>query len=85
MSQAISGMAAVFSQDSTAGESEQSRLARAVKLLGKEEGISRLDKAKLMLVAQKDIGFADLILSVDDAETRSAVYTLKLEEALSFN
>jgi hypothetical protein len=80
MSEAIGEMAVALStgsQDSS--ESEQSRLSKAVKLLGKDERLTVKEKAKLMLIAQQDIGFADLILSVEDEETRCAIYELKLE------
>lgn len=80
MSEAIGNMAAVFSNDSQqSGESEQSRLGRAVAALAKEEGLTTVNRARLMIMAQKDIGFADLILSVDDSATRNAIYDLQLQ------
>jgi len=80
MSRAIGDMAAAFANQDSSGEPEVSPLAQAVKLLSAEEGLSKVEKAKLMLVAQKDIGFANLILSVEDVETRDAIYRLKLGE-----
>lgn len=79
MSRAIGEMAAVFGGGSQTDDlSEPARLNRAVKMLEQEVVLTVIDKAKLMLMAQKDIGFADLILSVEDEETRQAVYRLKL-------
>jgi hypothetical protein len=76
MSKSIEGMASVFGGSQS---SEPVRLGQAVALLEKEKDIPTKDKARLMLIAQQDIAFADLILSVKDVDTRHAIYQLKLE------
>lgn len=78
MSRAIGDMAAVFANDG--GQSDQSRLTKAVTVLEKEEGLSTMDRAKLMIMAQKDSGFADLIISVKDDATRRTIYDLQLAQ-----